>query len=133
VRLAQFDDRDKFASLIALPDVLMDEVEDARRRGDGWATRASARQARAAVAIEILNTLPVRRGSLVSIDVKRNIIPNRGMWPLLIFYPDQVEDAPGSRSAPQSADLASHLNLLQALSADAARRRRVDTTVPRRR
>jgi len=91
VRLAQFDDRDKFASLIALPDVLMDEVEDARRRNDGRPTRDSARQARSAVAIEILNTLPVRRGSLVAIDIKRNIIPNRGMWPLLIFYPDQVK------------------------------------------
>jgi hypothetical protein len=90
-RLLQFDDPDKFAMLIALPDVLMREAEDARRRNGGWATPYWARQVRAAIVIEILNTLPVRRASLLSIDIERNIIQQRGLSPLLIFYPDQVK------------------------------------------
>jgi hypothetical protein len=90
-RLLQFDDPDVFAMLMALPDVLMDEAEDARRRDGGWATPHSARQARAAVAIEILNTLPVRRGSLLSIDLQRDVIAHRGVSPHLIFYPGQVK------------------------------------------
>jgi hypothetical protein len=90
-RLAQFDDPDQFAMLIALPDVLMAEVEERRRRDGGWATLRSARQARVAVAIDILNSLPVRRRSLLSIDLRRNIIPHRRVSPSLIFYPDQVK------------------------------------------
>jgi hypothetical protein len=89
--LLQFDDPDTFAKLIALPDILMDELEYVRRRDGGWATPRSARTARAAVAIEILNTLPVRRGTLLSLDFRRNIIRQRGMSPLLVFYPNQVK------------------------------------------
>jgi len=75
-RLAQFDDRRTFAMLVALPDKIMNELEDAR--GDGLPPRWAAYRARIAVAIEILNTLPIRLETLSALDLTRNFTPPSG-------------------------------------------------------
>jgi hypothetical protein len=91
-RLLQFDDADRFAMLIALPDALIQEAESERRRKGGYATRKMARKVRAATAIEILNALPVRLGSLLSLDIQRNFVVQRNAPPTMIFYPGQVKN-----------------------------------------
>lgn len=75
-RLAQFDDTRTFAMLVALPGKIMSELEEAR--GDGTPTRAAAYRARVAAAVEILNTLPIRLGTLRALDLSRNFIPPSG-------------------------------------------------------
>jgi hypothetical protein len=75
-RLAQFDDRRTFAMLVALPDKIINELEDAR--GDSTPTRAAAYRARVAVAVEILNTLPIRLETLCALDLTRNFTPPSG-------------------------------------------------------
>lgn len=75
-RLAQFDDRRTFAMLVALPGKIMSELEEARR--DGAPTLGAAHRARVAVAIEILNVLPIRLGTLKTLDLGRNFTPPSG-------------------------------------------------------
>lgn len=75
-RLAQFDDKRMFAMLVALPGKIMEELEEAR--GDAAPTLAAAYRARVAVAVEILNTLPIRLGTLRALDLGRNFTPPSG-------------------------------------------------------
>jgi hypothetical protein len=84
-KLAQFDDHRKFAMLIALPDVMMAELERARR-AKGFTTLREARRAKWAIAIEILNTLPIRSANLFALDLKRNFIKTYGVEPKLIVF-----------------------------------------------
>jgi integrase len=89
-RLIQFDDRRTFAMLVALPDVVMKELEDDRESGRA-VTLKWARIAETAIAIEILNTLPVRISTLSALDLKRNFVPpsHRKGDGKLIIYGDQ--------------------------------------------
>ena len=84
----QLDDPDKFSMLVALPDVMMAELERARCRR-GSPTLVEARRAKAVVAIDILNTFPLRRGTLVKLDVKRNFLRPRDGRAVLAIYHDQ--------------------------------------------
>ena len=87
-RIRQLDDPAKFSMLVALPDVLMRKLEQGRRLR-GAPKPIDARQALLAVAIDLLNTLPVRRGTLACLDLKRNFLNPRGGSPSLFIYPDQ--------------------------------------------
>jgi hypothetical protein len=89
-RLLQFDDRRVFSMLVALPDVVMKELEDDRIGGRA-VTLKWARRAETAIAIEILNTLPIRISTLVALDLKRNFIPpsHRKGDGKLVIYGDQ--------------------------------------------
>jgi hypothetical protein len=89
-RLAQFDDPRNFAMLIALPDVMFAELENSRQDNVVPSIR-EARSALVAVAIEILNTLPIRLGSVVALDLDRNFAPpwRRDQNATLTVFPDQ--------------------------------------------
>jgi hypothetical protein len=87
-RMAQFDEPGKFAMLVALPDAIMQEVER-MRRARGVATEAEAREARCAIAIEILNTLPLRRQTLSLLDLERNFLKAPRAPARLVIFPDQ--------------------------------------------
>jgi hypothetical protein len=102
-RLLQFDDPRVFAMLVALPDVVMKEREQARARRGG-VTKREAAIATIAVAIDILNTLPIRRSTLAALDLKRNFAPpwRRGADGKLIIYGDQ-EKSEKRLEAPLSA------------------------------
>lgn len=92
-RLSQFDDERVFAMLVALPDVVMRELEEDRAAG-GLLTLKKARRAEAAVAIDILNTLPIRIGSLSALDLTRNFAApwRRGAHGKLIVFGDQEKN-----------------------------------------
>jgi hypothetical protein len=79
-RLSQFDDERAFAMLIALPDVIMRELED-YRANDGFIGVKKARRAEVAIAIDVLNTLPIRISSLAALDLERNFIAPGAIGP----------------------------------------------------
>jgi len=87
-KLMQFDDERKFGMLLALPDVIMGELERARRR-NGKVRFVDARLAWLALAIELLNTLPIRRKTLVKIQPGRNLLKPKGGQPKLLVYANQ--------------------------------------------
>jgi hypothetical protein len=85
-RLTQFDDRRVFAMLVALPGKIMAELEEVR--GDRAPSRAAACRARVAVAVEILNALPIRLQTLLALNLSRNFTPpsgRRGKGKLVVF------------------------------------------------
>ena len=87
-RLQQFQVPRTFGELLALPDIMMAEMEQGRRRR-GAPVLHDARVARMAVAIDLLNTLPIRRRSLITLDLPNNFteLPEGGAK--LIVYFDQ--------------------------------------------
>ena len=86
--MLQLDDPKKFSMLVALPDVMMAELERARARR-GKPTVVEARRAKSVIAIDILNTFPIRRRTLATLDLKRNFLCPPGGNTLLVIYPDQ--------------------------------------------
>ena len=107
--LAQFDDPAAFAMLVALPSFEMGELRRARRRGQK-PTLQEAGRARNAVATEILNTLPLRVGTLVQLDIERNFIGTPGEAPRLVAFPGQEKSRKTleAQIAPQSWKLISY-------------------------
>lgn len=87
-KLAQFDDPTKFCMLLALPDVVMAELEQSRERR-GYPIEPEARRAKWAIAIEVLNTIPLRRETLVCLEPDRNFVKERGGHPKLLVFADQ--------------------------------------------
>jgi hypothetical protein len=86
--MLQLDDPKKFSMLVALPDVMMAELERARARR-GKPTVVEARRAKSVIAIDILNTFPIRRRTLATLDLKRNFLRPPGGNTSLVIYPDQ--------------------------------------------
>lgn len=87
-KLMAYDDQRKFAMLVALPHVVIAELERARRR-NGLVTYRQAQLATRALAVELLNTLPLRRKTIVNLVPERNLVRPRGGAPKLLIYPDQ--------------------------------------------
>jgi hypothetical protein len=72
-RLSQFDDERLFSMLVALPDVELRQLEEYRAKG-GFIGIKKARRAEVAIAVDILNTLPIRISTLAALDLERNFI-----------------------------------------------------------
>ena len=87
-KLMAYDDQRRFAMLVALPEVVIADLERARRR-TGRVTLRQAQLATRALAVELLNTLPIRRKTIVSLVPERNLLRPRGGAPKLVIYPDQ--------------------------------------------
>jgi len=88
-KLMQFEDDRIFSMLIALPGVIFGELESSRHQRGGSPTYDEAAQARWAIAIELLNTLPIRRETLVSLDAMRNFVRPKGGAPRFVIFADQ--------------------------------------------
>jgi site-specific recombinase XerD len=86
--LLQLDDPKRFSMLVALPDVMMAEVERARIRR-GKPKLIEAQRAKYAVAMDILNTLPIRRRTLATLDLNRNFLHLQSGATVLVVHPDQ--------------------------------------------
>ena len=87
--LLQFDDQRKFEALLALPDVVLAELEKVRKAKRS-PTMLEVLVAQTAVYIEILNALPIRVGSLVTLEIERNFSPSwrKNEGATLIIHPD---------------------------------------------
>lgn len=72
-RLKQFDDPENIARIVNLPDKIFSRLET-RRHKTGVVTCAMAYDARAAIAILILMTLPLRRTNLTELRVGKELI-----------------------------------------------------------